>query len=72
MTVIKGGEWLLRLLTHVFVSRRIADSVSTILFFLSNFVSSIVWFADLHCDWGEPILQLIRANFRWLVFLIYN
>ena len=45
---IKVVETRLRLLTHVFVSRRITDSV-LIVFFAYNFVTGVVWFACLHC-----------------------
>ena len=46
VTVIKRGERLLRLPTHVFVSRRITDSVCTVhVFFVYKFVAGIVWFA---------------------------
>ena len=41
LTVIKGGERLFRLLTNVFLSCRITDSSSTVLFFAYKFVAGI-------------------------------
>ena len=64
VTVTKGVEELLRLLTHVFVICSITDSVSAV-FFAYNFVAGIVWFHTVteasHCNWS--LWKLLNVGF---------